>query len=79
LVVFRQRCLAFNEVAVQGQLADGGIDLAKGKGGTPFKPTSSEPVGVGGEPGLKRSGSGIVGERGAVFVRQAGQAHQAAD
>lgn len=58
-----------DEFAVQSQLPDDGIHLAKRELWAALEPAADEAIGVGRETGFQSSGAGIVGERRAVLAR----------
>ena len=68
-----------NEVAVQSQLADDRIHLAKRERCLALQSVTDEPIRIRRESRVQRSSTRIVGESSAVLARQRRQAEDAPD
>src|SRR5215472_12013840 len=63
-------CFLIDEVTVQSQLADDGVDLAKREWSFPFQPMANEPIRVCRDSGVQCGSTRIISKRSAMLARQ---------
>src|SRR5215469_5257206 len=72
-------CFLIDEVTVQSQLADDGVDLAKREWSFPFQPMANEPIRVCRDSGVQCGSARIIGESSAMPARQRGDSENTSD